>query len=60
MIRFLLATCFGLLSVWPALAQQTKCSGPQLGTWKLISYTREEIATGAKTDLLGAHPVIPP
>ena len=56
MIRFLLATCFGLLSIGTAFAQQTKCSGPQLGTWKLNSYTREEIATGVKTDLLGAHP----
>jgi len=28
-----------------------------LGTWKLISVVREDIPSGAKTDLLGAHPI---
>jgi hypothetical protein len=27
-----------------------------LGTWKLISYVREEIPSGAKSDVMGAHP----
>ena len=56
MIRFIFITCFALLTFGTAEAQQDKCSGPQLGTWKLISYSREEIGTGKKTDLLGAHP----
>ncbi len=32
------------------------CTGPHLGTWKLLSYTTEDLATGQKTNLLGAHP----
>jgi len=32
------------------------CTGPQLGTWKLQSFTTEDLATGQKTDLFGAHP----
>ena len=27
-----------------------------LGTWKLVSYVREEIPSGAKSDVMGAHP----
>jgi hypothetical protein len=27
-----------------------------LGTWKLLSYVREEVASGAKSDVMGAHP----
>jgi hypothetical protein len=27
-----------------------------LGTWKLVSYVREEVASGAKSDVMGAHP----
>lgn len=27
-----------------------------LGTWKLQSFTTEDLATGQKTDLFGAHP----
>ena len=56
MNKFTAAACLGLLIFGNAEAQQGKCSGPQLGTWKLISYSREEIGTGKKTDLLGAHP----
>ena len=26
------------------------------GTWKLVSYVREEIPSGAKSDVMGAHP----
>lgn len=56
MMRFAFIACLAFLVFGSAEAQQEKCSGPQLGTWKLISYSREEIATGKKTDLLGAHP----
>jgi Lipocalin-like domain len=49
--------CFLLLGSMQALAQQRqKCTGPQLGTWKLESYTTEDIATGQKSNLLGPHP----
>jgi hypothetical protein len=27
-----------------------------LGTWKLVSYMREEVPSGAKSDVMGAHP----
>ena len=27
-----------------------------LGTWKLVSYLREDLPSGAKSDVLGAHP----
>jgi hypothetical protein len=27
-----------------------------VGTWKVLSYTREEIPSGAKSDVMGAHP----
>jgi Lipocalin-like domain len=27
-----------------------------LGTWKLLSYVREEVPSGARSDVMGAHP----
>jgi len=27
-----------------------------LGTWRLVSYVREELPSGAKSDVMGAHP----
>jgi len=27
-----------------------------LGTWKLVSYVREELPSGAESDVMGAHP----
>ena len=36
--------------------QRKNCTGPQLGTWQLQSYTTEDLSTGQKTVLLGAHP----
>ncbi|MGA9915909.1 lipocalin-like domain-containing protein [Paraburkholderia sp.] len=41
----------------PSAEQQRQSrTGPQLGTWKLQSFTDEDLATGEKTDLFGAHP----
>jgi hypothetical protein len=46
-----------LLAGMHAIGQQhAKCTGPQLGTWKLESYTTEDVATGQKSSLLGLHP----
>lgn len=56
MTRFSSIAFVAFLAIGTAEAQQGKCSGPQLGTWKLISYSREVIGSGMKTDLLGAHP----
>jgi Lipocalin-like domain len=40
-----------------AKAGQTASDQQQiLGTWKLVSYVREEVASGAKSDVMGAHP----
>lgn len=39
-----------------ALGQQPPCTGPQLGTWKLVSVTVEYQDTGQKTEPYGAHP----
>ena len=46
-----------LLSSAAALAQQhPPCTGPQLGTWKLVSVTFEYQDNGEKTRPYGAHP----
>jgi len=41
-----------------ALAPQTASSIQQqiVGTWKLVSYVREEIPSRARSDVMGAHP----
>ncbi|MGF6792688.1 lipocalin-like domain-containing protein [Paraburkholderia sp. 35.1] len=36
--------------------ERQTCTGAQLGTWKLQSFTTEDLATGQKTDLFGARP----
>jgi hypothetical protein len=44
---------------WRASAQTDPASSiPQqiLGTWKVVSYIREEIPSGTKSDVMGAHP----
>jgi Lipocalin-like domain len=38
------------------MTSATSFDGPHLGTWMLRSYTREDLQTGAKTDLFGPHP----
>ena len=40
----------------PVGPQRQSCTGPQLGTWKLQSFTTEDVATGAKTNMFGDHP----
>ncbi len=50
--------CCALL-VWSvsAVAQQhPTCTGPQLGTWALLSMETEDLETSQKRNLLGAHP----
>ena len=44
---------------WRASAQTDQVNSIQqqiLGTWKLVSYVREEIPSGAKSDVMGDHP----
>jgi hypothetical protein len=45
-----------LVSMQVIAQRRQTCTGPQLGTWKLESYTTEDLATGQKSTLLGAHP----
>jgi hypothetical protein len=33
-----------------------RCTGAHLGTWKLQSFTDEDLETGEKTNLFGVHP----
>ncbi len=52
-----LVCCVLCLGSLEAIGQERQnCTGPQLGTWKLRSYTTEDLTTGQKTDLFGAHP----
>jgi Lipocalin-like domain len=49
--------CALLLGCQVSIAQKrASCTGPQLGTWRLQSYTTEDLETGQKTDLFGLHP----
>jgi hypothetical protein len=49
--------CVLCLGRGEAMGQERQsCTGPQLGTWKLQSFRTEDLATGQKTDLFGAHP----
>jgi Lipocalin-like domain len=44
---------------WRASAQTDRANSIQqqiLGTWKLVSYVRQEIPSGARSDVMGAHP----
>ena len=44
---------------WRASGQTGQVNSIQqqiLGTWKLVSYVREEIPSGATSDVMGAHP----
>ncbi|NPT45599.1 hypothetical protein GNZ12_30615 [Paraburkholderia sp. 1N] len=49
--------CVLCVSSMQAIGQERQnCTGPQLGTWALQSNTTEDLATGEKTELFGAHP----
>jgi hypothetical protein len=44
---------------WHGAAETERANSAQqeiLGTWKLVSYVREEVPSGAKSDVMGAHP----
>jgi lipocalin-like protein len=60
MRRTVLLILAALLAVPFCLSAQrdNPSSIPQefLGTWKLVSYVREEIPSGTKSDVMGPHP----
>jgi hypothetical protein len=51
-----LVVVFSLLSTNTIGQERRICSGPQLGTWALQSFTTTVLATGEKTYQLGEHP----
>jgi lipocalin-like protein len=55
---FVLAVCsvFATVGTEVGAQQRQNCTGPQIGTWKLESYTIEDLATGQTTDFFGARP----
>jgi hypothetical protein len=59
MNRFALLAALALVTV-AGLAAQAAAEAPAaeqiLGTWKLVSYVGEDVASGTRTDVMGAHP----
>lgn len=49
---FAVMACMGVLQAADLDAVQRRLAG----TWKLLSYVREEIPSGRKTDVMGPHP----
>ncbi len=43
-------------STWGQGDPATSAQQQFVGTWKLLSYVREEVPSGAKSDVMGAHP----
>lgn len=59
MKRFAWLLALALLPLSPALAQTgAEAPAPEriLGTWKLLSYVGEDVASGERTDVMGPHP----
>ncbi len=59
MNRFVLLVALAFLPFAPALAQtgaEDSAAQQILGTWKLVSYVGEDVASGKRTDVMGVHP----
>lgn len=59
MNRILLLVALALLPFTQTAAQapaRASAAEEILGTWKLLSYVGEDVASGARTDVMGAHP----
>jgi hypothetical protein len=57
--RVLLVVVAVLAFAWHSSAETEQADSVQqaiLGTWSLDSYVREEVPSGAKSDVMGAHP----
>ena len=55
LVLVLLAVAFP----WRPMAQSKQTVSVErqiLGTWRLVSYVREDVASGAKSDVMGSHP----
>ena len=56
-VLLVVVAVLGLPCHLPAQADQANSIQQAiLGTWKLVSYVREEVPSGAKSDVMGAHP----
>lgn len=56
-VLFILMAILVLPCHLPAQTYQANSIGRQLlGTWKLLSYVREEVPSGVKSDVMGPHP----
>ena len=54
---FVMRCCALLLLSANSIAQQrATCAGPLVGSWALLSMETEDMETGQKNNLLGAHP----
>jgi len=59
MNRFALLVALAFLPLAPAPAQtpaEASAAEQLIGTWKLVSYVGEDVASGNKTDVMGPHP----
>ena len=59
MNRIALGVTLLLLPLGPAAAQTSGAAPAEkeiLGTWKLVSYVGEDVASGTKSDVMGPHP----
>lgn len=56
-VLLIVVAVLGLPSLgWAQTEQANSIQQAILGTWKLVSYVREELPSGAKSDVMGAHP----
>src|SRR5271157_2788787 len=56
-VLLVLVAVLGLPCHLPAqTGQANSIQQAVLGTWKLVSYVREDLPSGAKSDVMGAHP----
>lgn len=56
-VLFVIVAVLGLPCHLPAQAgPANSIQQAILGTWKLVSYVREELPSGARSDVMGAHP----
>jgi len=56
-VLLVVVAVLGIPSHLPAQTEQTNSVQQAiLGTWKLVSYVREELPSGTKSDVMGAHP----
>lgn len=58
MKRYALLGGLSLLTLCAASAQTPAASAAEqiVGTWKLVSYVGEDVASGARSDVMGPHP----